>query len=117
MKHSGNSETVLLHCVSLYPAAKEEAKREAERIKAQQEAELLRKIEAEAKQQAEAARRLAEENAERWAKEETKPADEADYHLTSNVYAKQAEDEVDAREERGGRRTAKKAPAACRSTP
>lgn len=92
-------------------AAKEEAKREAERIKAQQEAELLRKIEAEAKQQAEAARRLAEENAERWAKEETKPADEADYHLTSNVYAKQAEDEVDAREERGGRRTAKKAPA------
>lgn len=92
-------------------AAKEEAKREAERIKAQQEAELLRKMEAEAKQQAEAARRLAEENAERWAKEETKPAEEADYHLTSNVYAKQAEDEVDAREERGGRRTAKKAPA------
>ena len=25
LKHSGNSETVLLHCVSLYPAAKEEA--------------------------------------------------------------------------------------------
>ncbi len=92
-------------------AAKEEARREAERIKAQQEAELLRKMEAEARQQAEAARRLAEENAERWAKEETKPAEEADYHLTSNVYAKQAEDEVDAREERGGRRTAKKAPA------
>lgn len=92
-------------------AAKEEAKREAERIKAQQEAELLRKMEAEAKQQAEAARRLAEENAERWAKEDTKPAEEADYHLTSNVYAKAAEDEVDAREERGGRRTAKKAPA------
>jgi translation initiation factor IF-2 len=93
-------------------AAKEEAKAEAERIKAQQEAEQLRKLEAEALQQAEAARRLAEENAERWAKEETKPAaEDADYHLTSNVYAKAAEDEVDAREERGGRRTTKKAPA------
>lgn len=89
-------------------AAKEEAKREAERIKAQQEAERLRKLELEAQRQAEEARRLAEENAERWSRSD-ESTDDVDYHLTSNAYAKQAEDEVDAREERGGRRPAKKA--------
>ena len=93
-------------------AAKEEARKEAERIRQQQEAEALRKLEQEAAKQAEAARKLAEENSERWAQEEkAKPADTDDYHLTSNEFAKQAEDEVDAKEERAGRRGAgKKAP-------
>ncbi len=90
--------------------AKEDAKREADRIIAQQDAERLRKLELEAQRQAEEARKLAEENAERWAKEEKAPVEVGDYHLTSNVYAKQAEDEVDARDERGGRRHGKKAP-------
>ncbi len=90
-------------------AAKEEARKEAERIRQQQEAEALRKLEEEAVKQAEAARKLAEENSERWAQEEkTKPADNDDYHLTSNEFAKQAEDEVDAKEERAGRRGAGK---------
>ncbi|GAB2920896.1 translation initiation factor IF-2 [Rheinheimera gaetbuli] len=93
-------------------AAKEEARKEADRIRQQQEAEALRKLEEEAAKQAEAARKLAEENSERWAQEEkAKPADTDDYHLTSNEFAKQAEDEVDAKEERAGRRgTGKKAP-------
>ncbi|MFC4655101.1 translation initiation factor IF-2 [Rheinheimera marina] len=92
-------------------AAKEEAKREAERIKAQQEAERLRKLELDAQRQAEEARRLAEENAERWSKEDS-TEEKDDYHLTSNAYAKQAEDEADSRDERGGRRSGKsKAPA------
>ncbi|MBU1309956.1 MAG: translation initiation factor IF-2 [Gammaproteobacteria bacterium] len=93
-------------------AAKEDARKEAERIRQQQEAEALRKLEEEAAKQAEAARKLAEENSERWAQEEkAKPADTDDYHLTSNEFAKQAEDEVDAKEERAGRRGAgKKAP-------
>ena len=94
-------------------AAKEEARKEADRIRQQQEAEALRKLEEDAAKQAEAARKLAEENSERWAQEEkAKPADTDDYHLTSNEFAKQAEDEVDAKEERAGRRgAAKKAPA------
>ena len=93
-------------------AAKEEARKEAERIRLQQEAEALRKLEEEAAKQAEAARKLAEENSERWAQEESsKSSDNDDYHLTSNEFAKQAEDEVDAKEERAGRRGAgKKAP-------
>ncbi|SNY54124.1 bacterial translation initiation factor 2 (bIF-2) [Arsukibacterium tuosuense] len=95
-------------------AAKEEAKREAEHIRQQQEAEALRKLEEEAKKQAEAARKLAEENSERWAQEEkAKSTEKDDYHLTSNEFAKQAEDEVDAKEERAGRRgVGKKAPPA-----
>jgi len=95
-------------------AAKEEARKEADRIRQQQEAEALRKLEEEARKQAEEARRLAEENGERWAQEEkVKPADTDDYHLTSNQFAKQAEDEVDAKEERAGRRgVGKKAPVA-----
>jgi translation initiation factor IF-2 len=90
-------------------AAKEEARKEADRIRQQQEAEALRKLEEEAVKQAEAARKLAEENSERWAQEEkAKPSDSDDYHLTSNEFAKQAEDEVDAKEERAGRRGAGK---------
>ncbi len=93
-------------------AAKEEARKEAERIRKQQEAEALRKLEEEAARQAEAARKLAEENSERWSQQETR-SDADDYHLTSNKFAKQAEDEVDAKEERAGRRgVGKKAPVA-----
>ena len=93
-------------------AAKEEAKKEADRIRQQQEAESLRKLEEEARKQAEAARKLAEENSERWAQQDS-PSDNDDYHLTSNEFAKQAEDEVDAKEERAGRRgSGKKAPVA-----
>lgn len=88
--------------------AKEEARKEAERIRKQQEAEALRKLEEEARKQAEAARKLAEENSERWAQQDQKGSDEEDYHLTSNQFAKQAEDEVDAKEERAGRRGAGK---------
>ena len=91
-------------------AARRAAKEEADRIKATQEAERLRKLELDAQKQAEEARRLAEENAERWAKEEKSSVEVGDYHLTSNVYAKQAEDEEDTRDERGGRRHGKKAP-------
>lgn len=91
-------------------AAKEEARKEAERIKAQQDAERLRKLELEAQRQAEEARRLAEENAERWSQEAAPAVEVGDYHLTSNVFAKQAEDEEDSRDERGGRRHGKKAP-------
>jgi len=90
--------------------AKEEAKREAERIIAQQDAERLRKLELEAQRQAEEARRLAEENAERWSQEAAPAVEVGDYHLTSNVFAKRAEDEEDSRDERGGRRHGKKAP-------
>ena len=90
--------------------AKEEAKREAERIIAQQDAERLRKLELDAQRQAEEARRLAEENAERWSQEAAPAVEVGDYHLTSNVFAKQAEDEEDSRDERGGRRHGKKAP-------
>jgi translation initiation factor IF-2 len=96
-------------------AAREEARKEADRLKQQQEAETLRKLEEEAKKQAEEAKRLAEVNRERWEQEEKakKGAEDGDYHLTSNEFAKQAEDEVDAREERAGRRStpAKKATA------
>ncbi len=91
-------------------AAKEEARKEADRIKAQQDAERLRKLELEAQRQAEEARRLAEENAERWSQEAAPAVEVGDYHLTSNVFAKQAEDEEDSRDERGGRRHGKKAP-------
>ncbi|MEN3157888.1 translation initiation factor IF-2 [Alkalimonas sp. NCh-2] len=88
-------------------AAREEARKEAERLKQQQEAEALRKLEEEARKQAEEAKRLAEENRERWEQEEkAKGTEDGDYHLTSNEFAKQAEDEVDAREERAGRRGA-----------
>ncbi|EHR41895.1 translation initiation factor IF-2 [Alishewanella jeotgali] len=94
-------------------AAKEEARKEAERIRKQQEAEALRKLEEEAARQVEAARKLAEENGERWSQQETTRSDADDYHLTSNKFAKQAEDEVDAKEERAGRRgVGKKAPVA-----
>lgn len=94
-------------------AAKEEARKEAERIRQQQEAEALRKLEEDARKQAEAARKLAEENSARWEKENESSAESEDYHLTSNQFAKQAEDEVDAKEERAGRRGAgKKAPVA-----
>ncbi|WP_448555918.1 translation initiation factor IF-2 [Thalassotalea montiporae] len=84
---------------------------EAERIRKQQEAEAKAKAEEEAKAAAEAARKLAEENEARWkAEEEERKKHENDVvHVTSSVYAQEAEDKVDAEEE-GGRRRKKKKP-------
>ena len=83
---------------------------EAERIRKQQEAEAKAKAEEEAKAAAEAARKLAEENEARWKAEEAeRKAHEDDVvHVTSSVYAQEAEDKVDAEEEGGGRRRKKK---------
>ncbi|REL24431.1 translation initiation factor IF-2 [Thalassotalea euphylliae] len=84
---------------------------EAERIRKQQEAEAKAKAEEEAKAAAEAARKLAEENEARWkAEEEERKKHENDVvHVTSSVYAQEAEDKVDAEDE-GGRRRKKKKP-------
>ncbi|REL27373.1 translation initiation factor IF-2 [Thalassotalea euphylliae] len=83
---------------------------EAERIRKQQEAEAKAKAEEEAKAAAEAARKLAEENEARWkAEEEERKKHENDVvHVTSSVYAQEAEDKVDAEDEGGGRRRKKK---------
>ena len=84
---------------------------EAERIRQQQEAEAKAKAEEEAQAAAEAARKLAEENEARWkAEEEERKKHENDVvHVTSSVYAQEAEDQVDAEEEGGRRRKKKKA--------
>ncbi|MBD1390698.1 translation initiation factor IF-2 [Neiella sp. HB171785] len=89
---------------------REEARKEAEEIKAKQEAEAARKAEEEAARQAEEARKLAEENAARWAEQEAKQkeAENADVHLTSSRYAQEAEDEQDRSEETRRRRPKKR---------
>lgn len=71
-------------------------------IRQQQEEKARRKAEEEAKKKAEEARRLAEENEARWAEEDARRAAEsesAEYHTTTSVYAREAEDEQDRREE------------------
>ncbi|GLP97017.1 translation initiation factor IF-2 [Paraferrimonas sedimenticola] len=87
--------------------AEEAAKREEEeRLLKAQEEELKRKAEAEAAAKAEEAKRLAEENAKRWEEEEKrrKESEKADVHLTTSSYARAAEDQQDAAEEKGNRR-------------
>ena len=84
---------------------------EAERLQKEAEEAALKKAEEEAKRQAEEARRLAEENEARWKKEEEerkRREETADHHLTTSTYAREAEDESDAREEKGARRKKKK---------
>ncbi|PSJ45913.1 translation initiation factor IF-2 [Zobellella taiwanensis] len=81
------------------------AKREAENLKRQREEEALRKAELEAQQKAEEVRRLAEENEKRWAEEAAKKPEDADYHVTTNRHAQEAEDEADQTEEQKARRT------------
>ena len=89
------------------------AKREAEALKQKQEQEATRKAELEAQQKAEEARKLAEENAGRWAAEEAERAKKekaADYHVTTSTHAQAAEDDADARSEKGVRKKKPVAP-------
>ncbi|WP_375057755.1 translation initiation factor IF-2 [Zobellella sp. DQSA1] len=82
------------------------AKREAENLKRQREEEALRKAELEAQRKAEEVRKLAEENEKRWAEEAAaKKPEDADYHVTTNRHAQEAEDEADQTEEQKARRT------------
>ncbi|MDO6489612.1 translation initiation factor IF-2 [Colwellia sp. 4_MG-2023] len=92
------------------PVAKVEETEEAKQLRLIQEKEAAAKIEAEAKEAAEAARKLAEENEARWkAQEEERKAKEKEVvHVTSSVYAQEAEDKVDAADEGAGRRRKKK---------
>ena len=89
---------------------KVEESEEAKQLRIAQEKEAAAKIEAEAKEAAEAARKLAEENEARWkAQEEERKAKEKEVvHVTSSVYAQEAEDKVDAADEGAGRRRKKK---------
>lgn len=83
-------------------AAEEKARLEAEatEIKRKAEEENRRKLEVEAQKMAEEARRLAEQYDN--SKELVSNDDESDYHLTTSVYARAAEDETD-RQVEGGR--------------
>ncbi|GAA5186199.1 translation initiation factor IF-2 [Ferrimonas gelatinilytica] len=95
-------------------AQEKKAKQEAEALLKAQEAEAARKAEEQAEAKAEEAKKLAEENAQRWAEEEAKRKEQeknADYHVTTSVEARAAEDQQDARAERSGPRRKKKAPA------
>ena len=95
------------------PAVKVEETEEAKQLRLVQEKEAAAKIEAEAKEAAEAARKLAEENEARWKEqeEERKAKEKEVVHVTSSVYAQEAEDKVDAADEGAGRRRKKKKPA------
>jgi len=92
------------------PVVKVEETEEAKQLRLIQEKEVAAKIEAEAKEAAEAARKLAEENEARWKKqeEERKAKEKEVVHVTSSVYAQEAEDKVDAADEGAGRRRKKK---------
>ena len=92
------------------PVAKVEESEEAKKLRLAQEKEAAAKIEAEAKEAAEAARKLAEENEARWKEqeEERKAKEKEVVHVTSSVYAQEAEDKVDAADEGAGRRRKKK---------
>lgn len=92
-------------------AQEEKARREAESaaIKRKAEEEMQRKVEAEAQRVAEEAKRLAEVNAVKWAAETTEVVDEGDYHTTTSVYAREAEDVNDAEVEKDKRTRAAKA--------
>ena len=83
---------------------------EAKQLRLVQEKEVAAKIEAEAKEAKEAARMLAEENEARWKtqEEERKAKEKEVVHVTSSVYAQEAEDKVDAADEGAGRRRKKK---------
>ena len=94
------------------PVVKVEETEEAKQLRLVQEKEVAAKIEAEAKEAAEAARKLAEENEARWKEqeEERKAKEKEVVHVTSSVYAQEAEDKVDAADEGAGRRRKKKKP-------
>jgi len=92
------------------PVVKVEESEESKKLRLAQEKEAAAKIEAEAKEAAEAARKLAEENEARWKEqeEERKAKEKEVVHVTSSVYAQEAEDKVDAADEGAGRRRKKK---------
>ena len=92
------------------PVVKVEESEEAKKLRLAQEKEAAAKIEAEAKEAAEAARKLAEENEARWKEqeEERKAKEKEVVHVTSSLYAQEAEDKVDAADEGAGRRRKKK---------
>ncbi|PHM62166.1 translation initiation factor IF-2 [Xenorhabdus ishibashii] len=83
----------------------EKARREAEaaNLKRKAEEEMRRKVEAEAKRVAEEARRMAEENQDKWT-DDSDNSESSDYHVTTSRYARDAEDENDAKVE-GDRRS------------
>ncbi|AAZ24660.1 MULTISPECIES: translation initiation factor IF-2 [Colwellia] len=85
---------------------------EAKKLRLAQEKETLAKVEAEAAAAAEAAKKLAEENEGRWKEQEAerKAKEKEVVHLTSSVYAQEAEDKSDSADESGRRRKKKKAP-------
>ncbi|SFU75670.1 translation initiation factor IF-2 [Xenorhabdus koppenhoeferi] len=86
-------------------AQNEKARREAEAadLKRKAEEEVRRKVEEEAKRVAEEARRMAEENKDKWSND-SEASDSSDYHVTTSRYARDAEDENDAKVE-GDRRS------------
>ncbi len=86
---------------------------EAKKLRLAQEKEAIAKIEAEAKEASDAAKKLAEENESRWKEQEAerKAKEKEVVHVTSSVYAQEAEDKVDAADETAGRRRKKKKPA------
>ncbi len=86
---------------------------EAKKLRLAQEKEVAAKIEAEAKEASDAAKKLAEENEGRWKEQEAerKVKEKEVVHVTSSVYAQEAEDKVDAADETAGRRRKKKKPA------
>ncbi|TWX71826.1 translation initiation factor IF-2 [Colwellia demingiae] len=85
---------------------------EAKKLRLAQEKEAAAKIEAEAAEAAAAAKKLAEENEGRWKEQEAerKAKEKEVVHLTSSVYAQEAEDKSDSADESGRRRKKKKAP-------
>lgn len=86
---------------------------DAKKLRLQQEAEAAAKAELEAKESAQAAKKLAEENETRWkAEDEARKVKEKEVvHVTSSVYAQEAEDKVDEEANSGRRRKKKKAAA------
>ncbi|OUR77520.1 translation initiation factor IF-2 [Colwellia psychrerythraea] len=85
---------------------------EAKKLRLAQEKEAAAKIEAEAAAAAAAAKKLAEENEGRWKEQEAerKAKEKEVVHLTSSVYAQEAEDKSDSADESGRRRKKKKSP-------
>ncbi|MGF1908961.1 translation initiation factor IF-2 [Vibrio kasasachensis] len=81
-----------------------QAKKEADELKRRQEEEAQRKAEEEAAKLVIEAAKLVEENSERWTEEEKKKKEleNADYHLTTSTYAREAEDAADLKEEGAG---------------
>lgn len=86
-------------------ASAERARLEAEtaELKRKAEEKARRRAEEQSRLLAEESRRLAEESEKRWAEGEHKETADQDYHLTTSLHAREAEDEDDIREESGRR--------------